>query len=147
MPSLDTLADFDGANIFDIRDVIDRFENLESERENSATGETDAEDSALLAEFDESEDGKEYATLKGFLESIEGYGGDHQWRGSWYPCAFIRDSYFTEYAQEFAEEIGACKPMEWPYNCIDWEKPLANCEWIIHPSVSARPSTGTGRRQ
>jgi hypothetical protein len=35
----------------------------------------------------------------------------------------IRDSYFTEYAQELADDIGAIdKNATWPLNCIDWEQ-------------------------
>lgn len=37
----------------------------------------------------------------------------------------IRDSYFSEYAQQLAEELGATHPMNgtvnWPLYCIDWE--------------------------
>ena len=34
----------------------------------------------------------------------------------------IADSYFTEYAQQLAEDIGAINPnASWPNNCIDWE--------------------------
>jgi hypothetical protein len=35
----------------------------------------------------------------------------------------IRDSYFKEYAQEFAEDIGAInKNASWPNTCIDWDQ-------------------------
>ena len=37
-------------------------------------------------------------------------------------ATLIRDSYFAEYAQELAEDIGAISDtMNWPANCIDWE--------------------------
>jgi hypothetical protein len=34
----------------------------------------------------------------------------------------IRDTYFEDYAQELAEDIGAIDPKAggWPLNCIDW---------------------------
>ena len=36
---------------------------------------------------------------------------------------FIADYYFEDYAQEFAEDVGAIsKTTEWPANCIDWEQ-------------------------
>lgn len=36
--------------------------------------------------------------------------------------ALIRDSHFQEYAQDFAEDIGAIDPTAaWPNSCIDWE--------------------------
>lgn len=37
--------------------------------------------------------------------------------------ALIRDSYFVEYAQEFADDIGAFNPnaADWPLSYINWE--------------------------
>lgn len=110
-------------DVIDVRDVIARFEELEGERENACDGETDDEDSDQPAEFDESEEGEEYARLKSLLEDLCGNGGDEQWRGSWYPITLIRDSYFEDYARELADDIGAINSdMTWPNNCIDWEQ-------------------------
>ena len=65
----------------------------------------------------------ELATLEALLEEIKGYGGDHQWRGDWYPGSMIRDSNFEDYAQELADDIGAIdRNASWPCNCIDWER-------------------------
>jgi Antirestriction protein (ArdA) len=37
--------------------------------------------------------------------------------------AMISNSYFEQYAQELAEDIGAInKSNEWPIYCIDWER-------------------------
>jgi len=41
---------------------------LESERETACSIEDDKQDLALLAKWDESEEGEEYAKLKAFLE-------------------------------------------------------------------------------
>jgi hypothetical protein len=39
-----------------------------------------------------------------------------------YGAHFIREDCFTEYAQEFAEDIGAIsRDGQWPTYCIDWE--------------------------
>ena len=40
-----------------------------------------------------------------------------------YGVTLIRDSYFVEYAQEFADDIGVV-PTEytWPISCIDWNQ-------------------------
>lgn len=40
-----------------------------------------------------------------------------------YGVALVRESYFTEYAQELAEEPGEPAPKRdvWPWYCIDWE--------------------------
>jgi hypothetical protein len=35
----------------------------------------------------------------------------------------VRDSYFKEYAQDLAEDIGAISSdASWPNNCIDWDE-------------------------
>lgn len=92
-------------DIIDIRDIIERVEELESEIE--ANG--------------ESEHIAEWKLLTSILHDLEGMGGDEQWRGAWYPVTLIRDSYFETYAQEFAEDIGAVKSdAQWPHTCINW---------------------------
>ncbi|ALA48187.1 hypothetical protein AU152_gp74 [Mycobacterium phage Phlei] len=91
-------------DIIDVRDIIERVEELEAGQP--------LEDDGDLAELD---------TLKGLLEDLRGFGGDHQWDGDWYPVTLIRDSYFTTYAQELAEDIGAFNSnAPWPLNRIDW---------------------------
>ena len=96
-------------DILDVRDIIARVEFLES-----------ADD---VDQDAGSEDQQELAQLWAVLEQCKGYGGDEQWRGDWYPITLIRDDYFTEYAQELAEDIGAISPQAtWPLNCIDWER-------------------------
>lgn len=44
--------------------------------------------------------------------------------GDWdYGATLIRDSYFTTYAQQFAEDIGAINSdASWPATCIDWDE-------------------------
>lgn len=101
------------AYTFDIRDKIERFEELE------ALG--------VVADPDgtkgNADDNEEYRLLGNFLSEIKGCGGDHQWRGDWYPVIFIADDDFEEYAQEFAEDIGAInRDATWPNTCIDWEQ-------------------------
>ena len=59
----------------------------------------------------------EYALLKALQDEGQGYS---EWK---YGMTLIRDSYFEEYAQQFAEDIGAIKETsEWPCDCIDWER-------------------------
>lgn len=94
-------------DILDVRDIIERVEELREQRDEG---------------LDES-DTEELATLESLLDALQGYGGDHQWEGAWYPVTLIRDSYFEDYAQELAEDIGAInRDATWPNNCIDWEK-------------------------
>ncbi len=59
----------------------------------------------------------ELKTLRDLQEQCEGYAGD--WK---YGATLVRDDYFTTYAQDYAEEIGAIKDCSWPNNCIDWEQ-------------------------
>ena len=102
-------------DLIDIRDVIARVEALMPLHDNNDDGTEDA-----CSDGDEHE---ELTSLLLLLEECKGNGGDEQWRGDWYPITLIRDSYFEEYAQELAEDIGAIQSgMSWPYTCIDWEQ-------------------------
>lgn len=59
----------------------------------------------------------EYVALRELNSDGESYGGD--WL---YGATLIADSYFTEYAQELASDIGAIdKDSSWPNTFIDWE--------------------------
>lgn len=111
----------------DSRDVLERIEELEEERQPllDALEEAEAGDDAgaadaaqnALAEYDSSGDGAELAALKALAEEAEGYADD--WR---HGATLIRDSHFPEYAREFAEEIGAIdRNAKWPLAHIDWE--------------------------
>ena len=92
-------------DVIDVRDVIARFEALETEESRDEESEAEFK---LLAEL---------------LDDLRGNGGDEEWRGAWYPITLVRDSYFTEYAQEEAESLGLIKSdASWPYCCIDWEE-------------------------
>jgi hypothetical protein len=56
--------------------------------------------------------------LQALADEASGYAPDWQ-----YGEALIRDSYFTEYAQELAEDIGAVNcDASWPNQYIDWER-------------------------
>lgn len=83
-------------------------------------------DTALIAtiEANEPEDGlaDELATLESFIGEMKGNGGDHQWEGDWYPVTLIRDSYWTDYVQDYADDIHGegMRDAQWPMNCIDW---------------------------
>lgn len=132
-------------DIIDIRDVIARVEELESERDALQDAQDEAQEAydfhdsddtqttpewselqkarAERAAWNESEESAELQTLVAFLDECKGRGGDEQWRGDWYPVTAIRESYFVNYAQELAEDIGAIpKDAQWPCTCIDWEQ-------------------------
>ena len=153
-----------GADILDIRSLIERLEEIESEQSGLIDEYREAKEEAdeprdgdeiewqaterltnainALSSFwdltPEEIDGaveaidndadsfngdEEAHAIRSFVEQFRGYGGDHEWEGSWFPVTFIRDEYFTEFAEEFAGDIGAIDPnANWPTNCIDWDK-------------------------
>ena len=112
-------------DIMDSRDVIQKLEELESERqdlldaiEDAETEEEKAEAEEALKEWEEYGNGDVYPALKAFCE--EGETASSDWS---YGATLIKDSYFVEYAQQFAEDIGAIdRNASWPNDCIDWDK-------------------------
>jgi hypothetical protein len=94
-------------DIIDSRDVIARIEELHD----IATDESLDSDERTHAN-------NELAVLQALQEEAEGYAPD--WK---HGAALIRDSYFKEYAQELADDIGAINSeATWPNNCIDWDR-------------------------
>lgn len=93
-------------DIIDSRDVIARIDELESEIE-SAEEDGEEPDDEMVEELE---------VLKALADEA---GDSPDWP---YGEALIRDSYFEDYAQELAEDIGAIdRGASWPNNCIDWE--------------------------
>lgn len=112
-------------NVIDVRNIIERVEELESNRDENVSGAPDDTETpdpeGWPAAFPE--DAAELKLLTELLAELAGYGGDEQWRGNWYPLTLIRDTYFTEYAQELAEDCGMVREgATWPNNCIDWDE-------------------------
>jgi hypothetical protein len=79
--------------VLDIRELIERIEELEEVR--------DEEPEQFTSDLKD-----ELEQISTFVESMEGYGGDHQWRGDWYPATLIRHDHFEEYIDEMLEDIG-----------------------------------------
>ncbi len=131
----------------DLRDVIERYEELEAEREaladhveecQAAYDFHDSDDTKstpewkdlneaidALAIWDESDEAKELASLQTLLDDLKGYGGDEQWRGDWYPITLIRESYFTDYTEELVSDCYDLKGVP-DFVCIDWEATARN---------------------
>lgn len=116
------------ASIIDIRDVIERYETLETDLE-GLTGK-DAGDFAGYEgwiQYAESQDIdpdliEELKTLHSLLDELAGCGGDEEWRGDWYPTTLINEDYFVEYAEELVKDCGYI-PHNLPHwIAIDWEK-------------------------
>ena len=124
-------------DIIDSRDVIARIEEIEAMRlgpndygpddhEANCAGTADGffgPDNCDCG-FDENDDGlddddrEELVALKVLAEEGADYAGDWE-----HGEALIRDTYFKEYAQELAEDIGAINSdASWPNDCIDWEQ-------------------------
>jgi hypothetical protein len=123
----------------DITDAAEALENAKLARDDltgeEPDAETDAAQSAVTdAESDaeaarealdewEEENREEFDTLSGIVDELRGDGGDHQFEGDWFPGYLIRETHFTDYAQQFAEDIGAIPgDAAWPCTCIDWEE-------------------------
>ncbi len=114
MTSIDTTQD-----VIYVRDLIARVEELREERD-EYNEKMDDENAWNAIEDGEPE---ELEGLLAVLADLQGMGGDEQWEGDWYPITLIRDSYFEDYAQELADDIGAINTeIGWPNNCIDWER-------------------------
>jgi hypothetical protein len=106
-------------DVWDTRDLIGRFEEIEAdlltafneqqEIEGDDTTTDDPEDSAFIewAAQTTHDDAEEYLQIKAVLVELCGNGGDEQWRGDWYPVTMIRDGRaFEEYMDEMLEDCG-----------------------------------------
>ena len=119
------------SEIRDVRELIERLEELEEEVSEAYVKYVEDfepdEDHPMHVQREQWEDGEpdaeELKSLKSFLEDLAGSGGDHKWRGDWYPVTLIPEHSFKEYAEQLAEEIGAINAdAAWPANCIDWDE-------------------------
>jgi hypothetical protein len=98
-------------DLIDSRNVDARIDELEDERVSWL--ETEKTD---WSEENES-DAEELAALLAFREDARRV--NSEWN---YGATFIRDSYFAEYAEELADDIGAIdSDARWPLNHIDWD--------------------------
>lgn len=64
------------------------------------------------------EEAKELQALRALAQEASAYAEDWE-----YGETLVRDSYFKEYAMEFADDIGAVNwEASWPNTCIDWDQ-------------------------
>jgi len=129
--------------VIDSRDVIERIEELEGEKEALADAVSEAQDAldeagdlaenltelqataeaadTALDEWDQSDEGQELKALLALQDEAEGYSSD--WK---YGATLIREDYFPEYCQELVSDIGDL-PKDIPgYLVIDWDKTADN---------------------
>src|SRR5574343_1260615 len=105
-------------DIIDVRDIIERIEELESLKDDH-----EAEpDGGHWSD----EDAQELRTLTDIMDDLKGYGGDEQWRGDWYPVTLIRESYFADYCQDLVIDCGGLPASIPDYLVIDWEATARN---------------------
>jgi uncharacterized protein (UPF0335 family) len=132
-------------DILDSRDVIERIEELESERSDLESeleeaqeelDELNTDDDLAVYEaaqkrqlaakealdlFDQSEDAEELRILKALAEEGSSYASDWD-----HGATLIRESYFVDYTEELCKDIGDV-PQDLPgYLAIDWEKTAEN---------------------
>lgn len=112
MMSIDNSED-----IIDSRDVIKRIAELESERNDLVDSVDSGEEFQSELDLWDDDEGMELKSLLNLASQCEGYS---DWE---YGEALIRDSYFRDYAEQLADDIGAINSeAHWPNNCIDWDK-------------------------
>lgn len=103
----------------DSRDVIARIEELEDERSGWPMDD-DGEDSIAQAADWTARNADDAAELKALQALAEEGEGSPDWR---HGETLIRESYFTRYAQDLADDIGAIDHnASWPNTCIDWDR-------------------------
>ena len=108
-------------DILDSRDIIERIEELEGEQSDLLDGAACPED---LPE-EEREAFKEWeADYSEELDNLRKLAEQGEGSPDWpYGETLIRDSYFQDYAEELADDIGAIdRNANWPLTCIDWER-------------------------
>ncbi len=110
------MVDFDEySDIIDSRDIIERIEELEEGIE-------------FIDLFPmDNDEIEELAVLKKLVEDINGSSYDDASDG----VTLIRDSYFEDYAREFASDKGVInddKESRWPLYHIDWEAAAADLQ-------------------
>ncbi|QBQ74438.1 hypothetical protein BcepSauron_058 [Burkholderia phage BcepSauron] len=117
------MSDLDlSADIINVSDICDRYDELKDERDTH-----DSDDDRAADWADENPDeAVELEQLEKILTELNGEGGDHQYEGNWYPGCLIRDSHFTEYCEQLVSDIGDM-PREIPsYLVIDWDATAKN---------------------
>ena len=119
------------ADVIDSRDALARFEELDEQH--TAATDPDALFPGEPLDADEQAERESLATL---LQEVENAAGEE----ARYGVTIIADSYFTMYAQQLADDLGAVpSDAGWPTAYIDWEAAAAalqvdyaNIDWESH---------------
>ena len=117
-------------DMLDVRDLIERYEELESEKETTLDGVPENQygnkRNKKWRAWENSDEFEEMKQLQDILDELKGNGGDEQWRGDWYPITLINSDYFTEYTEELLKECGYISNDFPSWIEIDWEKTAEN---------------------
>ena len=115
-------------DVIDGRDLLDKWEELKGDIEaleediddkETEAGDDDGDDDTLKTEIDKAQEelGILEEEFKPFDELVEEVGESTLRDGE----QLINKDYFTEYAQQMAEDC--CDLKEgWPHSCIDWDQ-------------------------
>lgn len=96
-------------------DLLDAIAEIEDEYNELKDAAESGEESDLEA-LDEFCDTSGWTVMNDLVDEVT------QSCGDWQHEVLISESYFKEYAQELAEDIGAVnRNADWPNNCIDWD--------------------------
>jgi hypothetical protein len=139
----------------DVRDLIERYEDLEAERDSFfddrdfPDSERGNKENPIWEEWEKSDEAAELNRLQDILEELKGNGGDEQWGGDWYPITLINSDYFTDYTKELVEDCGYINrpkgksrdedALPWWIE-IDWEKTADNCK-VDYTSIDIEEET------
>ena len=109
-------------DILNSDDIEVRISELEEQADNEyvethgLTDDDELPDDLNREDYLDEDDLHEYKALRELRDEAE---GSPDWK---YGETLIRESYFTEYAQQLAEDV--CEMPDdnrWPFYCIDWE--------------------------
>lgn len=137
------------SDTLDVRDLIERCEELRTERddlqgaidtakadadgfdpEQGGGDEVELQQAIAATERDLEAWSDEYASelsdLESVLADLKGTGGDEQWNGHWYPLTLIRYDHFTDHCKELAEEFQYLNSDFPTWIEIDWEATARN---------------------
>lgn len=106
------------AEFINVEDITDRFEELDGIKDN---------DGGTFEEPFTAELSEEWTKLRGILDELRGYGGDHQWRGDWYPALLISKHSFAEHIEEMVRDCYDLKNIP-DFIEIDWQETANNCK-------------------
>ena len=110
----------------DLRGVTERVEELRSERDDHDIDDDGNTNGANNWATDCEEDFEELTALEALLSELAGYGGDHQWEGTWYPLDLIHEDSFVEAMRELVSDIGDLPENVPSYLAIDWDATAKN---------------------